>query len=197
MIVVALGVMLASGCSTETRYRYMSKIFEDEPKPGERVKPPQPVVHAARRQPYKKPAPPPVVGWSPPPEKPNWRQILGELPKTEAGGVDWVNALEEKLIQPKPGLEPDAADQPPFDLTLELIPEGQPLFKVTYPHKQHTEWLGCANCHTGIFKMQRGGDPITMAKIFAGEYCGRCHGKVAFAPATGCPRCHLALATPK
>jgi len=36
-------------------------------------------------------------------------------------------------------------------------------------------------------------DKITMAKIFAGEFCGRCHGKVAFNVPTGCPRCHPAL----
>jgi c(7)-type cytochrome triheme protein len=82
-------------------------------------------------------------------------------------------------------------------MNVELIPEGQPVFKVTFPHKEHTQWLACANCHPGIFQMRRGADPITMAKIFAGEYCGRCHGKVSFAVATGCPRCHLALAGPK
>jgi len=158
---------------------------------------PKLVVHHPRRDPYKSPAPQPVGGWEPPPPKPDWHQLLVNLPKEQAGGVDWDSALEEKLVEPKAGLEPEAPDQPAFDLTLELIPEGQPFFKVTFPHKQHTEWLACANCHTGIFKMQRGGDPITMAKIYAGEYCGRCHGKVSFAVPTGCPRCHLALAGPK
>jgi c(7)-type cytochrome triheme protein len=158
---------------------------------------PKPVVHQPRRPPYSPPAPPPVVGWVAPPPKPDWHQLLVKLPKEQAGGVDWDSALEEKLIAPKAGIEPDAPDQPVFDLTLELVPEGQEVFKATFPHKEHTEWLTCANCHTGIFKMQRGGDPITMAKIYAGEYCGRCHGKVSFAVPTGCPRCHLALAGPK
>lgn len=195
MIAMALGAMAVGSCSTETRYGFLSKVFEDVPKPGQEV-PPKPVVHQPRRPPYKPPAPPPVVGWVAPPPKTNWGELLKELPKEEAGGVDWDSALEEKLITPKAGVEPDAPDQPAFDLTLELIPEGQEFFKVTFPHKQHTEWLACANCHTGIFKMQRGGDPITMAKIYAGEYCGRCHGKVSFAVPTGCPRCHLALAGP-
>jgi c(7)-type cytochrome triheme protein len=34
---------------------------------------------------------------------------------------------------------------------------------------------------------------ITMAKIQAGEYCGACHGKVAF-PVEACGRCHAILA---
>lgn len=196
MIAMALGVSAVASCSTETRYHVLSKIFDEVPRPGEEVKP-KPVVHQPRRSPYKPAAPPPIVGWVAPPPKPDWHQLLVNLPKEQAGGVDWDSALEEKLIEPKAGLEPDAPDQPVFDLTLELIPEGQEFFKVTFPHKQHTEWLACANCHTDIFKMQRGGDPITMAKIYAGEYCGRCHGKVSFAVPTGCPRCHLALAGPK
>jgi hypothetical protein len=32
-----------------------------------------------------------------------------------------------------------------------------------------------------------------MDKIFAGEYCGRCHGPVAFDPAAACARCHLGM----
>ncbi len=136
---------------------------------------------------------------APPPERVtprNWREVLGQLPKEAAGGVDWDNALELKLIQPRSGLEPDAPDQQVLDLNIELTPKGQPLFKVIFSHKEHTVWLACANCHTGIFKMQRGGNPITMAKIYAGEFCGRCHGKVSFATGTGCPRCHAAMAGP-
>ena len=69
-----------------------------------------------------------------------------------------------------------------------------PDFKVTYPHRIHTQLLACTTCHTGIFQMQAGADPITMEQIFAGEFCGRCHGKVAFDPTTACPRCHLGMA---
>ena len=196
LITLVTGLLAISSCSSDTRYRFLSKIFEDVPPPGQAAPPPKPVVHHPRRPPYKPPPPPPVVGWTPPPPKPNWHELLKELPKEDAGGVDWDTALEEKLITPKPGIEPDAPNQPVFDLTLELVPEGQAFFKVTFPHKQHTEWLACTNCHTEIFKMQRGADPITMAKIYSGEYCGRCHSKVSFAVPTGCPRCHRALAGP-
>lgn len=195
-IFIVLGVMAPSGCSTETRYHVLSRIFEDVPKPGEEATP-KPVVRHPRRPPYepaeKNKA---IVKVTLPPPPPDWYGILRHLPKDEAGGIDWDRALEDQLIEPKPGIKPDAPNQPVFDLTLKLVPEGQDFFTVTFPHKQHTEWLACANCHTGIFKMQRGGDPITMAKIYAGEYCGRCHGKVSFAIPTGCPRCHRALAGP-
>lgn len=188
------------GCSTETRYHVLSKIFEEVPRPGEEVQH-KPVVHKPRRSPVLEPTPVPETVQTAPPTPElapprDWREVLRRLPKENAGGVDWDDALAEKLIQPRAGLDPDAPDQPAFDLNLELTPEGQPFFKVKFPHKEHTEWLACANCHTGIFKMQRGADPITMTKIYSGEYCGRCHGKVSFAVPTGCPRCHAALAGP-
>ncbi len=200
MIAMALGFMAVSSCSTETRYHVLSKIFEEVPAPGEKVQH-KPVVHGPRRSPLTKLAPAPeeipITTLLPNLVTPqNWRQLLRKLPKEAAGGVDWDDALAQKLIQPRSGLDPDTPDQPAFDLNLELIPEGQPFFKVIFPHKEHTEWLACANCHTDIFKMQRGGDPITMTKIYSGEYCGRCHGKVSFALPTGCPRCHAALAGP-
>ncbi len=190
-----------SGCSAQTRYRVLSALFEEVPKPGEEVQP-KPVVHPPRRPPFK-PAPPAAAveaAPAPEPERPrerNWRERLFQLPKDAAGEVDWVRALQNQLIQPRAGLDPEAKDAPVFSLDVELTPAGQPLFKATFPHQAHTEWLTCANCHPAIFQMQRGADPITMAKIYAGEYCGRCHGKVAFAVPTGCPRCHLALAGPK
>lgn len=201
-ITVLSGLASVGGCSADSRYQMLSAIFEEFPKPGEEIKP-KPVVHKPRRPPVPEPvstseavevalAAPEVQ--TPPPR--DWRELLRRLPKEEAGGVDWDDALEKKLIQPRAGIDSGTPDQPAFDMNVELVPEGQPLFKVTFPHKEHTEWLACANCHTGIFKMQRGADPITMAKIFAGEYCGRCHGKVSFAVPTGCPRCHAALAAP-
>ena len=51
---------------------------------------------------------------------------------------------------------------------------------VVYPHKQHTEWLDCSNCHPKIFVPQKGANQISMASILLGQQCGACHGKVAF-----------------
>jgi c(7)-type cytochrome triheme protein len=60
---------------------------------------------------------------------------------------------------------------------------------VVYPHKQHTEWLDCSNCHPKIFIPQKGANQISMASILLGQKCGVCHGKVAF-PVSECRLCH-------
>jgi c(7)-type cytochrome triheme protein len=60
---------------------------------------------------------------------------------------------------------------------------------VVYPHKQHTEWLDCSNCHPAIFIPKKGANDISMAAILLGQKCGVCHGKVAF-PVAECRKCH-------
>lgn len=123
----------------------------------------------------------------------DWPARLELLPKDAAGGTDWVAALNGNMIEPKPGLDDQAKDEDVLELDVELVPKDGPDFKVTYPHKAHTQLLACTSCHPAIFQMEAGADPITMDKIFAGEYCGRCHGPVAFDPASACPRCHLGM----
>ena len=180
-----------SACTPPTQL--LSVLFEGVPPPGKEASA-EPVGRQPRRPPYKPPAPlevKPVVVEEPPP-KPDWAALFQKLPKVADGSVDWMRALDEKLIAPKAGIDPKSDDQPAIDLTLELVRQGQPAFKATFPHKAHTQWFACANCHPAIFQMKRGANPITMEKIFTGEFCGRCHGKVAFA-LTGCPRCHLAM----
>lgn len=190
LLAVLASGLLVSACAP--RDRLLAVFFEGLPPEGKEA-PPEPVVRQPRRTPYKppaKPAPPPKAAEKP--VAPDWAALFQKLPKAADGGADWMRALEEKLIAPKPGIGPEAVAQPVFDLDVERIPKGLPMFKVVFPHKAHTQWLACANCHPAIFQMQRGANPITMEKILAGEFCGRCHGKVAFAP-TGCPRCHLAM----
>ena len=60
---------------------------------------------------------------------------------------------------------------------------------VRFPHLAHTRWLDCSNCHPAIFLPQKGANKVNMDAIIGGEYCGRCHDKVAFALWT-CERCH-------
>jgi c(7)-type cytochrome triheme protein len=122
-----------------------------------------------------------------------WEEAEKLLP-TAAGGPDWAKALAEGVIVPRPGIDPKAEDEPVFPLDVELVPADAPTFKVVFPHQTHTAVLSCATCHPAIFQMAAGADPITMEKIFAGEYCGRCHGKVSFMPATACGRCHPVMA---
>lgn len=199
LCVLIAGIVLAYGCSSANRYRVLSVIFEGVPKPGQEIKQ-EPVVHHPRRPPAYKPKVEPVLAKIDPNLNKktlflrDWKGLFKKLPKDAMGAVNWVKALEEGDISPKPGLKSDSPEQPVLPMNIELQPPAQPLFKATFPHKQHTEWLACHNCHPKIFQMQKGADPITMAKILAGEYCGRCHSKVAFDIPTGCPRCHLALA---
>ncbi|MBI3610727.1 MAG: cytochrome c3 family protein [Nitrospirae bacterium] len=111
------------------------------------------------------------------------------LPKTKLGYVDWVAAIKQGTIKPRDSLEPsNPPGMPPLNFDVIFKVPGD-LPDVVYPHYPHTLWLDCRNCHPSIFLMRAGSNPVTMAKIFKGEYCGRCHGVVAF-PISDCSRCH-------
>jgi c(7)-type cytochrome triheme protein len=117
------------------------------------------------------------------------RSAYENLPRANAGNrVNWVAALEEKRIAPRW----DRADPKAAGLVLDFnivreVKGSMP--DVVYPHKQHTEWLDCSNCHPAIFIPQKGANQISMAAILLGEKCGVCHGKVAF-PVSECRLCH-------
>ena len=111
------------------------------------------------------------------------------LPKAKSGNrVDWVKALQDGGINPRyDRLDPDAA---PVVMDLNIVREVKgSMPNVVYPHKQHTEWLDCSNCHPAIFIPQKGANQISMASILLGQKCGVCHGKVAF-PVSECRKCH-------
>lgn len=117
------------------------------------------------------------------------RAAFTDLPKGKSGNyVDWVGALERGSINPRyDKLDPD---KKPVVLDLNIVREVKgSMPDVVYPHKQHTEWLDCSNCHPAIFFPQKGKNPMSMAGILLGEKCGVCHGKVAF-PVAECRRCH-------
>ncbi len=115
-------------------------------------------------------------------------QALEGLPPAATGNrVDWVEALRRGLIAPR---SEAVADGQPTVLDLDVpMMRTASMPGVTFPHRQHTEWLTCSNCHPRIFLPQKAANPITMYSIMRGEYCGVCHGKVAFPPAD-CFRCH-------
>ncbi len=112
------------------------------------------------------------------------------LPRTEDGFIDWVAAINRGIINPRDSIDMKAKPQSrPMDMDVVFYSKGA-MPDVIYPHYQHTQWLDCSNCHPKIFKAQKGGNGVTMAKIFEGEFCGRCHGTVAF-PLQYCNRCHV------
>ncbi len=138
--------------------------------------------------------------WRPPKEsrKPiehagTWDEAAKLLPIT-GGAPDWSKALGDGVIAPRPGLDPNAGDEPELPLDVERSPAGGDMFKVIFPHQPHTALLKCDSCHPAIFQMARGTTPMNMGLIYAGQTCGVCHGKVAF-PATACGRCHPAMAS--
>ncbi len=120
-----------------------------------------------------------------------WDEAAKFLPLTD-GAVDWVKALASGVIAPRPGVDPNAAEQPVLPVTVEREPAGQAMFKAVFPHEPHTRVIGCDSCHPALFQMQKGATPISMELINSGKTCGACHGKVAFG-ATACGRCHPAL----
>jgi c(7)-type cytochrome triheme protein len=81
-------------------------------------------------------------------------------------------------------------DAQPVVMDLNIVREVKgSMPDVVYPHKEHTEWLDCSNCHPAIFIPQKGANQISMASILLGQKCGVCHGKVAF-PVSECRKCH-------
>jgi c(7)-type cytochrome triheme protein len=111
------------------------------------------------------------------------------LPKSMAGNhVDWVKSLDNKAIEPRWDRNDPNAAAVVMDLNIVREVKGS-MPDVVYPHKQHTEWLDCSNCHPAIFVPQKGANQISMASILLGQKCGVCHGKVAF-PVSECRLCH-------
>ena len=118
---------------------------------------------------------------------------LADLPKDRYGLIDWATAIKTGKIKPKDCIDPPpkCRPMPPFNLDIVIKAKSKFMPDVVFPHYTHTLWLTCTNCHPKIFKMKAGGNPeMHMTKIAAGEYCGRCHNRVAF-PLADCPRCHV------
>jgi c(7)-type cytochrome triheme protein len=125
----------------------------------------------------------------------NWEEAAEMLPKDDIDEIDWSAALREGIIKPR----------------AEIGRRGNPkanLFKYDFyfagpdsdsdaffPHSAHTEWLTCESCHPAIFPYRETGMQIGeqyaiyMDQIFDGEFCGKCHGTVAFI-LDSCSRCH-------
>lgn len=117
------------------------------------------------------------------------REAFAQLPKGPSGNyVDWVKAFDDEKIQPRFDRNDPKAKPVIMDLTIIRQVKGS-MPDVIFPHKQHTEWLDCSNCHPVPFVPQKGANQMSMAAIMLGESCGVCHGKVAF-PVADCRRCH-------
>lgn len=148
----------------------------------------------------------------------DWEEVESRLPKDEEDNVDWTAALEQGLIQPRPGSDPKTLLMSTFqwdfiipaivdeeeededeevkddevdesDTVQNGIPGGHE-DDAYFPHSAHTQWLSCKNCHMTIYPYRR--NPATMKEMKKGKSCGVCHGrnKVSFS-LKACDRCHL------
>ncbi len=104
--------------------------------------------------------------------------------------VDWVKTLEEGKINPRwDRINPT---EEAFVMDMDIVREVKSSVPdVIFPHRQHTEWLSCANCHPAIFIPQQNANQFSMSSILLGKDCGVCHGKVSFPVTTkSCGLCH-------
>ena len=120
------------------------------------------------------------------------------LPEQKYGdGINWVQALDSGKITPVNSIMPEGAPESmplPKHLDFPLRwTTTAPRTLVSFPHKEHTKWLDCANCHPDLFSIKEMGTvEFNKEKNLYGMYCGSCHMTVAF-PMNGCNRCHPGL----
>jgi c(7)-type cytochrome triheme protein len=191
-----LGLTLLVACSSSTPL--MAVLF-DIPPPGQQAQFSEPPARQPRRAP---PSGGPVIVLSQghldalaalakAGKPPNWPEFFKQLPKDDEDNIDWMAALESKLIAPSGVIDDKDTDEgKTSDDDIELATSGKPNRMVVFSHKSHTQWLTCTNCHNAIFKREAGSATITMADIDEGKYCGVCHDKVALAQPSGCKGCH-------
>lgn len=118
---------------------------------------------------------------------------LADLPKDRYGLVDWATAIKTGKVKPRHTLDPKSGpDEVPFTLDVVIFTKSKTQPDVVFPHAVHTMWLTCTNCHPAIFPMnaKEANKMMTMPKIAAGDFCGRCHNRIAF-PLSDCLRCHV------
>lgn len=116
-------------------------------------------------------------------------QGMNGLTRSNFGNnVDWVNSLQTKKVMPRWDRVDPKAESMVMNVDIVRVPRGS-MPDVVFPHKAHTEWLECSNCHPAIFVPQKGANQISMASMILGRNCGTCHGKVAF-PISECKLCH-------
>jgi c(7)-type cytochrome triheme protein len=114
-------------------------------------------------------------------------EVLAGLPLDTFGRVNWVKAIESGMINPRANL--DGSGQMVIKQEFVIMKNTRSMPWVKFPHRQHTEWLACSNCHPHPFKTEANAHEITMETIMRGEHCGKCHDRVAFS-IIACERCH-------
>ncbi|MBI2311390.1 MAG: hypothetical protein HYU77_02675 [Betaproteobacteria bacterium] len=97
-------------------------------------------------------------------------ESLGGFPLDSRGYIDWMAALNQNRISPRADLS-GSAGMTVLDLDI-VMKNTKEMPYVVFPHRSHTLWLDCGNCHPAIFEPRAGAHSITMNDIFRGKYCG-------------------------
>ena len=114
-----------------------------------------------------------------------------KLPEAGYGNkIDWIDAENRGLIEPKKSiLEPDF-EPIPYDQDFEVRAAWAMISPAQFSHDEHIRWLECSNCHPDIFAIEKKGTRhFLMEHIMDDKFCGACHTKVAF-PIDDCKACH-------
>ena len=119
--------------------------------------------------------------------------LAASLPKGRFGNnIDWEAAEIEGKIKLTDTLPDISIKRKPLDVpkdySIEAKVAGLP--EIIFSHKKHAIWNGCELCHPDIYAVKAGATKYSMEDVFAGKFCGACHGSVAF-PAMDCQRCHV------
>ena len=115
--------------------------------------------------------------------------LLRNFPRDSGGNIDWIASVRMGIIAPRTALKWSGAHEMLQQADI-VMPHTGDMPEVIFPHSSHALWLSCKNCHADLFVPKRGANPIDMRAINSGNYCGKCHGRVAF-PISECNRCHL------
>ncbi|UCF87589.1 MAG: hypothetical protein JSV71_02455 [Nitrospiraceae bacterium] len=122
---------------------------------------------------------------------------LSKLPPAPHGnGVDWVKAFKEGIIKPANYV---LEEYRPLEFVRSVTIESPwaGISPIIFPHEDHGDLLDCSNCHPEIFNIRKKGTKnLAMKSILNYEFCGVCHGKVAFPPNDNCKRCHPGMKHP-
>jgi c(7)-type cytochrome triheme protein len=123
----------------------------------------------------------------------NFYKFTKDFPRGRFGnGVDWLKAEKQGLVTLKDQVEGVSRERrgEKFHEEELLKPKVGEMPEIIFSHDKHAVWNGCKLCHPAPFSEKKGETEFTMGEIFAGKFCGTCHGKVSFST-LDCQRCHV------
>ncbi|MDH3972963.1 MAG: hypothetical protein OEV42_01670 [Deltaproteobacteria bacterium] len=112
----------------------------------------------------------------------------GKLPLDKFGFINWAELVKGKYFTPLPSLSNEVKEET-RDNKILFESRSRVVKNVLFDHGIHSDLIKCSVCHPAIFIDKVGANNMKMTFLAAGQFCGRCHGKVSF-PIKDCKRCH-------